>query len=58
MSDASIQFCRKCREPEYACECFEPALLPSLVSLLMAEKPDREMIKLVKSVMFDQGETK
>ena len=33
MSDLSHCFCRKCREPEYACECFDPDIIESVLTL-------------------------
>lgn len=51
MSDASHQFCRKCRQPEYICDCPHPDFLPSLVSLLMDPEADPKEIERVKKIM-------
>jgi hypothetical protein len=43
MSDFSHCFCRKCRQPEYACGCEEPDLLPPAIDYVVrgeAPPPD------------------
>lgn len=51
MSDASHRWCSKCNQPEYACDCDDPELTPSLVSLLMDPKADPKDIERVKKIM-------
>jgi hypothetical protein len=39
MSDASHPHCRKCRQPDYACDCDDPDYVEPVVSLIMRGKP-------------------
>ena len=34
MSDLSMRHCRKCREPEYACDCDDPDLMDSITNYI------------------------
>ena len=39
MSDASHPHCRKCRQPDYACDCEDPDYVEPVVGLIMRGKP-------------------
>lgn len=38
MSDFSSCFCRKCRQPDYACECAEPDLVPPMMDYVLRKE--------------------
>jgi hypothetical protein len=39
MSDLSHEHCRKCRQPDYACDCEEPDFIePALAYLMRGEE--------------------
>jgi hypothetical protein len=38
MSDLSHPHCRKCRQPDYACECDEPDMIEAAITWLLADE--------------------
>jgi hypothetical protein len=38
MSDFSICFCRRCRQPDFACECEEPDLVEPMINYVLRKE--------------------
>jgi hypothetical protein len=38
MSDFSHWFCRKCRQPEYACDCEKPDLVKPMIDYVLRKE--------------------
>ena len=42
MSDLSCPHCRRCRQPDYACQCEAPEWMDSVVNILMGGITDHD----------------
>lgn len=43
MSDLSHAHCKKCRQPDYCCDCDEPDMIESVTNIVMRkEKPPKD----------------